>query len=108
METLILFYLDSTHSDFVDSECIENLAMLLFGNESALIRSDALTTLGTITENNDDDLHRFASRVCYSKIQLCNFHSYLFLNCRMIGYLKYIILLKMMKMNKLETMLGDS
>lgn len=53
--------------------------MLLFGNESALIRSDALTTLGTITENNDEDLHRFASRVCYFKILLYNFQKYLFL-----------------------------
>ena len=58
---------------------MENLAMLLFGNESALIRSDALTTLGTITENNDEDLHRFASRVCYFKILLYNFQKYLFL-----------------------------
>eukprot|EP00339_Tiarina_fusa_P001595 CAMPEP_0117027978 /NCGR_PEP_ID=MMETSP0472-20121206/20384_1 /TAXON_ID=693140 ORGANISM="Tiarina fusus, Strain LIS" /NCGR_SAMPLE_ID=MMETSP0472 /ASSEMBLY_ACC=CAM_ASM_000603 /LENGTH=538 /DNA_ID=CAMNT_0004735339 /DNA_START=257 /DNA_END=1873 /DNA_ORIENTATION=+ len=50
---------ETTCDAFRESECMSIITSLVFTNESALVRSDALTTVGTLTENNEDDLVNF-------------------------------------------------
>eukprot|EP00012_Vannella_robusta_P008886 CAMPEP_0206198296 /NCGR_PEP_ID=MMETSP0166-20121206/9556_1 /ASSEMBLY_ACC=CAM_ASM_000260 /TAXON_ID=95228 /ORGANISM="Vannella robusta, Strain DIVA3 518/3/11/1/6" /LENGTH=460 /DNA_ID=CAMNT_0053616129 /DNA_START=83 /DNA_END=1462 /DNA_ORIENTATION=- len=52
---------ETTCESFRDSECMGTLISLMHNHDSALVRSDALTTVGTLTENNEEDLLQFVN-----------------------------------------------
>lgn len=54
---------DETQEMFEASECYSNIVKLIFESPSALVRSDALTGIVSVTEKSNKHLIKFAEDV---------------------------------------------